>query len=250
VGTHVAALNVRSMDDDSDSYARAAFLRKTSLALGASAVGAMALSKSADAAGGGPPMEAATPAEALEKLKAGNARFAAGKPECAPLTARVAELAGGQNPFAIVLGCSDSRVPVETIFDQVPGNIFVVRVAGNFLTDDGLGSIEYSVAMLKSKLILVLGHSNCGAVSAAVAYVKSGTPQPGHIQDLVTAIEPAAKATKEMHGDWVANAVAENVKRNVAATTQRSRIVAEAVKNGSLHVAGGVYDLHTGRVHF
>ncbi len=187
-------------------------------------------------------------AEALAKLKAGNERFAAGKPECVALTARVAELASGQSPFAIVLGCSDSRVPVETIFDQVPGNVFVVRVAGNYLTDDGLGSIEYSVAMLKSKLILVLGHSSCGAVSAAVTYLKDGMAQPGHIQDLVTAIAPAARAARGLHGDWLANAVLENVKRNVEAMTKRSHIVSAAVKAGSLHVAGGIYDLHTGLV--
>lgn len=236
------------MKNQVDGCGRAAFLKTTSLALGATYMTGLGSMRVAEAAGGGPPMEAARPAEALAKLKAGNARFAAGKPECAPLTARIAELAHGQNPFAVVLGCSDSRVPVETIFDQIPGNLFVVRVAGNFLTDDGLGSVEYSVAVLKSKLILVLGHSSCGAVSAAVSYVKSGTSQPGHIQDLVVAIEPAAKATKGLHGDWIANAVSENVKRNVRAMTQRSSIVAEAVQNGALHVVGGVYDLHTGKV--
>jgi carbonic anhydrase len=238
------------MENDAREFDRASFLRRASVTIGAAGSAALGLGKIAEAAGGGPPMEASTPAEALAKLKEGNHRFASGKPQCLPLTARVAELSHGQNPFAIVLGCSDSRVPVETIFDQVPGNIFVVRVAGNFLTNDGLGSIEYSVANLHSKLILVLGHSNCGAVSAAVAYVKSGTSQPGHIQDLVTAIEPAAEATKDMHGDWVANAVAENVARNAAALTHRSSIVAEAAKSGSLRVAGAVYDLHTGRVNF
>jgi carbonic anhydrase len=195
-------------------------------------------------------MAADTPAAALALLKAGNARFVAGKPECAPLTARVAELASGQNPVAIVLGCSDSRVPVETVFDQPPGNVFVVRVAGNYLTDDGLGSIEYAIAVLKSKAIVVLGHSSCGAVSAAVSYVKSGTTQPGHIQELVTSLEPAAKATKGHPGDWVANAIAENVTLNVAALTSRSSIVADAVKSGSLGIYGGVYDLHGGKVSF
>jgi len=236
------------MSDPPDSCGRAAFLKATSLVLGASYVAGLGSARTADAAGGGPPMEASTPADALAKLKAGNARFAAGKPECAPLTARVAELASGQNPFAVVLGCSDSRVPVETIFDQVPGNVFVVRVAGNYLTDDGLGSIEYSVAVLKSKLILVLGHSSCGAVSAALTYVKDGATQPGHIQDVVMAIAPAARAARGLHGDWLANAVSENVRRNVHAMTQRSHIVDDAVRAGSLHVAGGVYDLHTGRV--
>lgn len=195
-------------------------------------------------------MAAATSADALAMLKAGNARFASGRPECGPVTARVAELASGQNPFAVVLGCSDSRVPVESVFDQPPGNVFVVRVAGNYLTGDGLGSIEYAVAVLKSKLILVLGHSSCGAVSAAVSYVENGTTQPGHIQELVVAIEPAAKATKGKPGNWLANAVAENVRLNVAAVTSRSTIVADAVRSGSLQVAGAIYDLRSGRVTF
>jgi carbonic anhydrase len=238
------------MKNPSHGYDRAAFLKGASLLSAGSVAAALGLGQSADAAGGGPPMEAHTPVEALAKLKAGNERFAAGKPQCAPLTARVAELASGQNPFAIVLGCSDSRVPVETIFDQVPGNIFVVRVAGNFLTNEGLGSIEYAVDHLHSKLILVLGHSSCGAVSAAVAYLKSGTAQLGHIQDLVTAIEPAARVAKSAHGDWLTNAIAENVKRNVTAMAQRSSIIHEAVSAGHLQVAGAVYDLHTGRVAF
>jgi carbonic anhydrase len=121
---------------------------------------------------------ALTPAEALASLKAGNARFVAGTPQTDPLDAGVLELASGQSPHAIVLGCSDSRVPIETIFDQPPGNVFVVRVAGNFLNDDILGSIEFGVAVLKARLILVLGHTNCGAVTAAVAHAKDGTTQP------------------------------------------------------------------------
>lgn len=225
---------------------RGRFLRSTGMGLATALASAGA--GVAVASGVGPPMAAHSPDEALELLEEGNERFVEGKPKCGPLTARIGELRNGQSPFAIVLGCSDSRVPIETIFDQVPGNIFVVRVAGNFLNDDGLGSIEYSVANLKSKLILVLGHESCGAVSAAVDYVKDGAAQPGHIQNLVTAIEPAAKATKAAPGDWIANAVAENVKMNVAAMTARSTIVADAVKSGGLKVSGGVYSLHTGKV--
>lgn len=233
----------------SRTCARAVFLERTGLSL-AAAIAAESLPAVARAADQGPPMAAASPAEALDQLKAGNARFVAGKPECAPMTARVAALANGQSPFAIVLGCSDSRVPVETIFDQMPGNVFVVRVAGNFVNDDGLGSIEYSIAVLKSKLIVVLGHGSCGAVHAAVDYVKNGTTQPGHIQHLVTEIAPAAKAARSAGGDWLANAVAENVRVNVAAVTARSTIIADAVNNGKVGVVGGVYDLHRGSVAF
>jgi carbonic anhydrase len=184
----------------------------------------------------------------LDALLAGNARFASGQPLCLPATARRAELANGQAPFAAVLGCSDSRVPVEAIFDHNPGDIFAVRVAGNFVDDAGLGSLEYAVAVLKSSLVLVLGHSNCGAVSSAVKYVKEGTVAPGHIQGIVQAIAPAAKAVKGEHGDWMANTVVENVRMNMAALTARSTILADAVKAGTITIHGGVYDLHSGKV--
>jgi len=183
----------------------------------------------------------------LGALLAGNARFVAGKPRCVPATVRRAELANGQSPFATVLGCSDSRVPVETIFDQEPGDVFAVRVAGNFVTDAGLGSIEYAVAVLKSELVMVLGHSACGAVKAATQAVK-GETFPGEIQGLATAIEPAAKATKGKPGDWLTNAIAENVRENVRALTARSKILAKAHAGGKLQIVGAIYDLHTGKV--
>ncbi|MBV8149544.1 MAG: carbonic anhydrase, partial [Candidatus Eremiobacteraeota bacterium] len=166
------------------------------------------------AIGAGPSPAATTPDHALELLREGNARFVAGTSACGPLTARRLELTQGQSPFAIVLGCSDSRVPIETVFDQNPGHIFAVRLAGNFVDENGLGSIEYGVAVLKAPLIVVLGHGSCGAVGATVAFVEEGTSQPGHIQGLVKAIEPAATATKGQPGDWLSNAIAENVKLN------------------------------------
>ena len=230
---------------------RWSFLRSTGLGGTMAVMAAGETGTSALAAGGvAPPAAAATSAEALSLLKAGNARFVGDRATCGPLTPRRTELTQGQSPFAIVLGCSDSRVPIETVFDQVPGHLFVVRLAGNFLDDNGLGSIEYSVAVLKSKLIVVLGHEGCGAVTAAVDYVKNGTVQPGHIQGLVKALEPAAKATHDAGGDWIAKAIAENVRLNVAAMSARSAIVAAAVKSGALEVVGGVYSLHTGQVRF
>jgi len=190
---------------------------------------------------GPPPHAAKTAAEALALLEAGNARFVGSAPQANPR---------GQAPYAIVLGCSDSRVPIETIFDQAPGHLFVVRVAGNFLNEDNLGSIEFSVAVLKSRLTLVLGHSGCGAIEAAVGYVKDGATQPGYIQDLVAKLGPAARNVRGNPGDWVGNAVAENVKLNVAAMTGRSTIIAQAVKRGEVEVRGGVYDLRSGSVTF
>jgi carbonic anhydrase len=233
---------------------REVFLERAGLGLAAAAFAGETLSATTAASAAGPsnppPMAASTPAKALALLKAGNARFVAGKPECAPLSSRVLELTGGQSPHAIVLGCSDSRVPIETLFDEMPGHIFVVRVAGNFLNADNYGSIEYAVAALKSKLIVVLGHTKCGAVGAAVAFAKDGTTQPGHIADLVAALSPAAEATRDVPGNWIANAIAENVKQNVAAMTSGSKIIADAVSAGDVEVVGGIYDLHTGRVTF
>lgn len=198
----------------------------------------------------GPARAADTPEEAYALLQAGNRRFVAGTPQSGPQTAHLIELAEGQNPFAIVLGCSDSRVPIETIFDQPPGNIFVVRVAGNFVNEDNLGSIEFAVAVLRAKIVLVLGHSHCGAVDAAVRYVESNTVQPGYIQALCDAVAPAARTARAQAGNWMENAVVENVKANAVATVERSSIVAQAVKAGEIEVKGGVYDLRSGSVTF
>lgn len=189
-------------------------------------------------------------AEALEELTAGNARFAAGIPRADPFNSKLAELAGGQSPFAIVLGCSDSRVPIEIIFDQTPGSLFVVRIAGNFVDSDGLGSIELAVEQLKSKLIVVLGHENCGAVDLALRYVRDGTGQAGYIQKLINTIAPAVRATRDEDGDWYHNAIAHNVELNVKALTARSNIVADAVDRGQVKVKGGIYSVRTGQVDF
>jgi carbonic anhydrase len=192
----------------------------------------------------------ATPAEALERLKAGNARFMAGTPLHEPYGPRVSEFAGDQEPFAVVLACSDSRLPVETLFDQLPGEIFVVRVAGNFLSDDTLGSIEFGVGVLKAKLIVVLGHSQCGAVEAALAYVRDGVEQPGHVQQIVEKVAPALLAARGFPGDWLETGTVQNVALNVQAVTANSAIIAARVNAGEVQVIGGIYNVHTGWVTF
>ena len=237
------------MAHQSDPVGRGKFLRSASLGLAMAALVDGEMGQPARAAGGAaPPMAASSPAEALALLKAGNTRFVDDHSSCGPLSPRRLQLIQGQAPFAIILGCSDSRVPVETVFDQVPGNLFVIRVAGNFLNDADIGTIEYGVAVLKSRYILVLGHEACGAVTAAVDFVKNGTRQPGHIQSLVNALAPAAKASKGKPGDWVANAIEENVRLNIRDLSAESEIVRSAVASGSVAVGGGVYDLHTGKV--
>lgn len=191
-----------------------------------------------------------TPAAALELLKAGNERFVAGTPQSEPCGPRVADFAGGQSPFAVVLGCSDSRVPIETIFDQIPGNVFVVRVAGNFVNDDNLGSIEFAIDVLKTPLVVVLGHARCGAITAAHAFVREGIRQREHIQNIVEAVAPSVRAARKLPGDWIEEAISQNVALNVAAATARSKIVAERVGTGEVLVIGGIYNVNTGRVAF
>ena len=197
----------------------------------------------------GPKPLASNPADALGELKAGNERFIPGRSEIGDLSTRRLELAAGQNPFAVILSCSDSRVPVETVFDQMPGNLFVVRIAGNFLDGNGLGTIEYGVEVLRASLVMVMGHTSCGALTAAVEYVRSGAVPPGHIGSLVAALAPVAQRTRNGDG-WVDRAVEQNVRETVNAIRERSVLTTAAVAEGRTAVAGSVYDLPTGRAAF
>lgn len=177
-------------------------------------------------------------------------RFAEGKPQSGPYGPRVAEFASDPYPFAVVLGCSDARLPIETIFDQVPGNLFVVRVAGNFVNSDNLASIELAVDILKASLVLVLGHSRCGAIRVALSYQRGGATQSGHISELVEKLLPSVQAADGFAGDLLENAVAHNVSRNVKTVLDESQIIANAVRSDVLAVTGGIYDVGTGWVSF
>jgi carbonic anhydrase len=183
--------------------------------------------------------------EALARLKAGNERFVTGKlihPNVG--TDRRAEVAKGQNPFAIIVGCSDSRVGPEVVFDQGLGDIFVIRTAGNVVDDVALGSIEYAADHFGVPVILVLGHTRCGAVSAAVA----GGQAPGHVASVVEKIKPAVDETKGKPGDAVDNAVRANVRHVVNQLRNATPILSALVKSGKLRVVGACYDLDTARV--
>lgn len=188
-----------------------------------------------------------TAAAALQRLEQGNARFVAGSlspttPE--GIAASRERTAQGQKPFAIIVGCSDSRVGPEVVFDQKVGDIFVVRTAGEVVDPVELGSIEYAVAHLEPPLIVVLGHEHCGAVAAAVA----GAKEPGHIDTVLKAIEPAVRKTKGEPGDPVHNAVVAQA-LDVAAQLQGSEpVIKEAVQSGKLTVVAALYDLATGKV--
>ncbi|MHB1712061.1 MAG: carbonic anhydrase [Acidimicrobiales bacterium] len=189
--------------------------------------------------------------EALARLMAGNARFATDHPvNPGRSNEHRVQLESTQAPFAIILGCSDSRVPSEIIFDQGLGDLFVVRVAGNTAIDPVvLGSIEYAVAMLGSVLLMVLGHEQCGAVTAALDSVAEGTPVPGHIHDVVQPIIPAAEAvvSHPPHARLDA-AVKLNVKNQVRLLTASSAILQPAVAARRLKIVGAEYALGSGQV--
>jgi carbonic anhydrase len=189
------------------------------------------------------------PAEALDRLMQGNAAYAAGEAECKDYSVGRAERVGAQYPIAAILSCSDSRVVPELAFDQGPVEVFVVRVAGNIVNPDGLASFEYAVKFLGAPLLMVLGHTNCGAVSAAVEVVKDRAELPGHLPELVASIEPAVIAAHGKHpSDLVAAAIEENVRLNVKRLIDDTPLLADALAAKKIAVSGGVYDLATGKV--
>ncbi len=191
---------------------------------------------------------AVAPAEAISKLKEGNGRYTSGNLQHPGQTAeRRTELAKTQHPFATVVSCSDSRVPPEIVFDQGLGDLFIVRVAGNVINDEGLGSIEYSVDHLGTRLILVLGYQSCGAVKAARETIAAKGKAPGHIESLVAAIKPAVGATAK---DDLETTVKANVKNVVQALRSSTPILKPKVDSGDVQVIGGYYSLDTGAVTF
>ena len=181
----------------------------------------------------------------LQKLIDGNKRFADSKTEHINQSAeRRTELAKGQKPFAVVVTCSDSRVPPEIIFDQGLGDLFVIRTAGNIIDDIGLGSIEYAVEHLGVQLIVVLGHEKCGAVDAAV----KGGHAEGHIQYLIDAIRPVVEKEKNNNGDLLDNSVKANILRVVSQLNSSEPILEEFVHGKKLTIVGARYDLDDGVV--
>lgn len=238
--------------DAEHSNARAArrqFLKLTSAA--AAAAAGLALARPGFAANDAPPpkpQNIVAPDAALDRLMQGNVRYVEGVSRRHDFAHEREPLVSGQNPFAGVLSCADSRISPEYCFDVARGDIFVTRVAGNFASDDIVASFEYAVAVLNTPLILVLGHDACGALDATIKSVTDGTTLPGHLPALVAALSPAVKAAANEPGDALANAI----KRNVALTVDRlqaaSAILGDAVNPKKLRIAGGVYKLKTGRV--
>jgi carbonic anhydrase len=195
-----------------------------------------------------------TPERALTLLKEGHARFCAGTPLARDTPAQIAATAAGQWPFAIVLGCIDSRVPAELILDQGVGDIFSVRLAGNVVTADVLGSMEFAAAVAGAKLILVMGHSACGAVKGAC-----DGAQLGHLTGLLGRIGPALDAVTEpsdpdqrtsANGEFVEAVAEANVRLTMDAIRGRSEVLRERIEAGELGLAGAIYDVREGKLGF
>jgi carbonic anhydrase len=211
-----------------------------------SLIGTNQFARAADPAHADQPSVA--PTEAISKLKDGNGRYTSGNLQHpGQTTERRTELANVQHPFAVILSCSDSRVPPEIVFDQGLGDLFIVRVAGNVINDEVLGSVEYAVDHLGSRLILVLGHQRCGAVDAAKQTIAAKGKAPGHIESLVAAIKPAVEATA--NGDLDAT-IKANVKNVVDSLRSSTPVLKTKVDSGQVQVIGGYYSLDTGAVTF
>ena len=194
------------------------------------------------------PQNVLSPDAALKRLKDGNERYVEGVAKRHDFRHEREALTGGQNPYAAILSCADSRIAPEYAFDSGRGDLFVCRVAGNFANDDTVASMEYAVAVLNAPLILVLGHDRCGAVDATIKSLKDDKPLPGHMPSLVTAIAPAVKAVSQQTGDALDNAIRQNVVDNVAKLKGATPILSAAVDQNKLKVVGGIYRLMDGEV--
>ncbi|MCC6948813.1 MAG: carbonic anhydrase [Bradyrhizobiaceae bacterium] len=209
-----------------------------------------ALAFSAPVAAAGVPKTGLGPGEALARLKEGNAVFVKGG-ACVPAGGeRIAPLAAGQAPFAAIVGCSDSRTPPELVFNTGLGELFIVRVAGNTVDRAGRGSLEYAVVVLGVPLVVVLGHSGCGAVEAAVKIVTEKASYPGAIGDMVQPIVPAVRKARTAGGDLVAGSVRGNVVDTVDQLKRSEKTLSDPFRAGKLQIVGGIYDLATGAVAF
>lgn len=191
--------------------------------------------------------ERPSPAEALASLLAGNRRFAAGRPHYGHHVANAAAMSGDQQPYAVVVGCIDSRVPLEAVFDQNFGSICVVRSGGQVLDRSIVGSVEFAVSELGVSLVMVLGHERCGAIASTVEAVKSGRKPPGGLGYLVEKITPAVEAVGIGDPDVHHKALRQHVWHTVEGLRE-DPMLAEADKIGKVHVVGAVYDLDTGVV--
>jgi carbonic anhydrase len=194
------------------------------------------------------PQNVVSPQAALDLLMAGNSRYVEGVAKRHDFRHEREPLTKGQNPYAAILSCADSRIAPEYAFDTGRGDLFVCRVAGNFANDDVIASLEYAVAILNTPLIMVLGHEACGAIDATIKSLKDNSTLPGHLPSLVASLAPAVKATEGNPGDALANAVRQNVVLNVEKLKATGPILKAHADDGKLRVVGATYKLGDGHV--
>ena len=194
--------------------------------------------------------QAMSPAEAIEELRRGNQRFLDNQSIHCDLLQQVHATSGGQAPFAAVVGCMDSRVPPELVFDQQIGSIFAIRIAGNYVDPSITGGLEFATAVVGTRAILVLGHTSCGAIRGAIDDVKLGnlTTTLAHLTPAVEAAGMVGADSADSNVMW--DVAAENVRLGMAALTDSSEILAQAVADGDLLIAGAMHDVSTGQVTF
>lgn len=201
-----------------------------------------------------PEMQAAiSPADALRLLEEGNARFLSGEVFNRDLHAQVTQTATGQYPFAAVLSCIDSRIPTEIIFDQGIGDVFNARIAGNFVNEDILGSLEFACRLAGSKLIVVMGHTFCGAVKGACDHAKLGnlTQMLDKIMPAVNAVHtPDGEDRSSKNADFVNRVARKNVELTIDDIKLRSPVLLDLYQRGEINIVGAMYDVKTGRVSF
>jgi carbonic anhydrase len=189
------------------------------------------------------------PSAALQRLMDGNARYMRNQIDLKDFNAGRAARAQAQYPIAAILGCADSRVSAEFIFDQGPGDLFICRVAGNYMNVDILASMEYGVEVLGAPLVMVLGHTNCGAVKAVLQYEKDRKPLPGHLQMLLDAVGPGVvEAMRQGPTDQLDHAIEANVRHNAQRLRQAHPVIAKAVEEKRVEVVSAVYELASGQV--
>jgi carbonic anhydrase len=194
------------------------------------------------------PENKVSPDGALELLMSGNRRYVDGVSRRHDFKHEREALTRGQNPYAGILSCADSRIAPEYAFDSGRGDLFVCRVAGNFANDDVVASFEYAVEVLNTPLLMVLGHRSCGAIDATIKSIKDGTTLPGHLPSLVSALAPAVKAVLDKGGNTLDNAIKQNVVMNVEKLKKATPIIDKAVAEKRVSIVGAVYNLDSGRV--
>lgn len=234
-------------NDHPSDLTRRVVLGAGALAASAAFAGNLVIPAAAQSSGAAP--DTVTPSEALQRLIDGNERYVNNVSRNIDYSADRVSRAAAQFPFAGFISCADSRIAPELAFDQGPGELFVVRVAGNFVDTNGLASIEFGVAVLGIPLLVVLGHTGCGAIAATIDVLENGTELPGHLPGLVDALKPGVeRALADKPEDALAVATAENVRFNVEQLKAATPIVSEAVAAGKVKVVGGIYDIATGKV--